>query len=158
MSTLGSWTHSHSRGESGSVKERYDKALKIAEMDYWSDAIVLWDELIQQLNASTTEADLELVAGALTNKGIAQLNLKQTEEAVTTWDEVILRFGTNKSPKLISAVVSALFRKAATLYKQGQLKEALVVCEEVLNRVEQGSVVQQFHEMQRFSTSEGLFS
>ena len=50
------------------------KALKIAEMGYQSDAIVLWDELIQQLNASTAEADLELIVAALTNKGVAHKN------------------------------------------------------------------------------------
>ncbi len=147
LSTLGSWTHSHSRGESGAAKNLFDKALKIAEMGYQSDAIALWDELLQQLNASTAEADLELVATALTNKGIAQKLLKQTEEAITTWDEVILRFGTSKAPKLISAVVAAFSRKAVGLHEQGQLKEALALCNDALHRFEQGGVAQRSPEI-----------
>ena len=147
LSTLGSWTHSHSRSESVAAKNLYDKALKIAEMGYQSDAIVLWDELVQQLNASTVESDLELVAAALTNQGVAHKKLYRTEEAIATWDKVILRFGASKTPKLISAVATALSKKAVALHEQGQPKEALAVCDEALHRFEQGDVAQQSPEL-----------
>ena len=138
LSTLGSWTHSHSRDESGAAKFLYDKALKIAEMGYQSDAIALWDELLRQLNASTVESDLELVAAALTNKGVAHKKLNRTDEAIAIWDEVVRRFGTSKAPKLVSAVVAALSKKAAVLGDQGRSNAALAVCNEALHRLEQG--------------------
>ncbi len=138
LSTLGSWTHSVSRGESGAAKNLYTKALKIAEMGYQSDAIVLWDELVQQWNASTVESDLELVAAALTNKGVAHKKLNRTDEAIAIWDDVVYRFGTSKAPKLVSAVVAALSKKAAVLGDQGRSNVALAVCNEALHRLEQG--------------------
>ena len=156
LSTLESSVHSHSRGTPDSAKSLYDMALKIAEMGHDSDAIDLWEEVVQRLKASTTEADLNLVAAALTDKGIAQNNLKQSEEAVTTWDEVVYRFGTSKAPKLINAVASALFRKATVLYQQGQPKEALAVCDDALQRFEQGSDPQQFHEIASVSHLRGI--
>ena len=139
LSTLTSWIHQFAPGDAGTPKMLFNSALEIAKMGHESDAITLWDEAIQRLETSNAVEDLEMVAAALNNKGIALEIQNRTDEAFATWDEVVRRFGSSKEPKYIRVTVQALNKKALVFHERGQLKEALAICDEVLHRLKQVS-------------------
>ena len=139
LSTLTSWIHPLAPGDAGAAKVLFNRALEMAEMGQESDAITLWDEAIRLLETSNAVEDLELVAAALDNKGIALKIQNRTDEAFATWDEVVRRLESSKEPKHISAVVRALSKKALVLRERGQPKDALAVCDKVLHRLKQVS-------------------
>ena len=142
LNTLTSSIHSLPPGKASATEMLFKWALATADKGHESEAINLWDDVIQQLKTSKVTEDLEMVAYALINKAKALCSLNRAVESIEARDEVVLRFGTSEEPRLIDATAMALTGKSAILIELGRPKDALAVCEEVLHRIEQGNAAQ----------------
>ncbi len=134
LNTLVSSIYRLAPNDTDAAKVYFDRALAVADAGNESDAIALWDNVIQRLNGSNVEEDLEIVAAALNYKGKALETLNQTDQAIAVWDEMIRRFGASKSPKLISATANVLIKKVIVFSTQGRPEELLTVCDEIVER------------------------
>ena len=150
------WVHPFAQDDADVVKVKFDKAFALADKGHVSVALVLWNDVIQQLKSSNAVEDLEVLAYALVNKGTALRILNRMDESIAAWDEVFRRFGMSETPRLISATAAALTGKAAVFLELGRPKEALAVCEEVLHRLEQGSAAQYPLEIAKVHCLKGL--
>ena len=140
LSRLTSSNHSLSPSNADAMEKQFNRACEFANEGHESDAIDLWDDVVQRLEASTEEEDLLMVASALNNKGTALKNLNRMDDAFATWDEVIRRFGMHGAPRLVGAVADALTKKAVIICESGRPKEALTICDEALFRLNQSDV------------------
>ncbi len=137
LSTLVMSNPAFARNDMNVVKELVNKAAAIAGKGQESDEIALWDEVIQRLESSSAEEDLEIFAAALVFKGIALEKLNRMDEAIKVWDDIVRCNEMSEVPNFTdTAVVLAIAMKAVGLHERGQLEEALVVSDEFARRFE----------------------
>ena len=122
LSTPTSWVNPFAQDDADAVKVKFDRAFALADKGHVSVALDLWNDVIRQLKSSNAVEDLEVVAFALVNKGIALKFLNRIDESNATRDEVVRRFGMSETPRLISATAAALTGKASLLLELGHTK------------------------------------
>jgi tetratricopeptide (TPR) repeat protein len=111
-----------------------NQASALIDMDRGTEAIPIYDDLIQRFDGTyNTELNTQ-VAMARYGRGVALGALGRNAEAVTAYDEAITRIDLRVYPSLERYVAMSLGNKGGRLAAMGRSAEALSTYEEVISR------------------------
>jgi tetratricopeptide (TPR) repeat protein len=96
--------------------------------------ITVTNELLHHYENSKESHQLELIAQALFNKGLAFGKLQRPEEAIAAYDYLRERFDDATALALQERVAKALFNKGFTLGQLQRTKEAIATYDDLLGR------------------------
>ena len=112
----------------------YKQAFSLTDRGHLPEALAAWDELVRRFGDSDAQPELEYVAIALINKGIALGTMNRPNDAIAAWQEVVNRFEFSDGEIFRSTVARALVSSAAMLGTLNRPELALAICNSVLNR------------------------
>jgi tetratricopeptide (TPR) repeat protein len=102
--------------------------------DRVTDSLVLLNAICQQLTAGVELNDLQLLAMAMYNKGVALGRIEKPQEALAVYDAMIARFGEAPDLTLRESVAKAMLSKGMTLGRIEKPQEALAVYDALIAR------------------------
>ena len=112
----------------------YKRAFAFTDRGHVPEALAVWDELVRRFGDSDAQPELEYVAIALLNKGIALGTMKRPYDALAAWQEVVNRFESSEGEIFQSTVARAHVSRAAMLGTLNFPDDALAICNSVLDR------------------------
>ena len=98
------------------------------------EALAASEEFLARLGDRERPQPLQLVAGALLNKGIALVALERSDEALAAYEEVVRRFGESDQPAMFEPVAMALVSKGVVLWNLRRGEDAVAVYDEVVRQ------------------------
>ena len=139
--SLAPWAINDGPGDQRYVPERpvaaqtlYKQALSLTDSGHIPEALAAWDELVRRFGDSDAQPELEYVAIALINKGIAHGTMNRPNDALAAWQEVVNRFEFGDGEIFQGTVARALVSRAAMLGTLNRPEDALAICDSVLHR------------------------
>ena len=112
----------------------YKQAFAFTDTGHIPEALAVWEELVRRFGDSDAQPELEYVAIALINKGIALGTMKRPNDALAAWQEVVNRFESSDGEIFQSTVAKAHVSRAAMLGTLNFPEDALAICNSVLDR------------------------
>ena len=112
------------------ISDTIDKGNAFLDSEEFSDALEIYDDVIEKFGETDVPEIALQVARAFTNKGFTLTALHRPEEALSVLDEIIKRFGQTDYP----AVAGAFANKGAALIAAGRPEEALSVLDQTVQR------------------------
>jgi tetratricopeptide (TPR) repeat protein len=124
------WSAYHEIG----VMELWSRANELDRLGKREEEILVYEELVSRLGASTELALREGVAMALYNKGIALGQLNRSEEAILVYEQLVSHFAASTEVALQEQVAMALVNKGIALGELNRSEDEILVYEALVSR------------------------
>ncbi len=112
------------------------RAWLLCQHQQYTEAVKLYDQIIDQCGESEDLRLIERVAMARLNKGymLSKQDQSQWEAAIAVFDDIVLRYGDRSEEGIAKMVATALRNKSVVLKAQGQWDAMIAACDELVSR------------------------
>ena len=112
----------------------FAQGVALSRLDRKSQAITVYDELVQRFGADSSPGVRKQVASAMFNRGFQIGELLGPEKAITAYDEMVQRFGADSSPGVREPVAKAMVNRGIEISKLHGPEKAIATYDELVQR------------------------